>query len=495
MEGQLQKELSKIIKKERSQKRITRYVSRVGKWFLYVLPIILVIITLLTIFKILLLDFIVIVVFYLVLAVYGINSILLLLGARMTISSLEMRLDFERRRGRPLDSLEGFDTLYHNVKRVVYLLYVIAILCIVALILFVTMLVLGFFEIGYAAIGFALFGFGLALLVRSLKLNIHDVNGLQDFYKPSSHALFLDNFFSEVFSNHLEPVSYLKWDEYLSGINKILNPMYIERTKAQEAGELPITFAIENLLFLYYLEYQNVLTKEQFVSELKEIVNVDSEKFDVDKGLEVGGTWYFSLADIYKIFEYIKYYTPSFFSIIDRIQLELSDNIERISKDPIYMDSSCQEIVYKDGELHLLIFLFNNSEEAKQYSIRIVAPGFEPREINLDLQVEGRGSFTIPAKSIPLISSGETDIVGVLSSMLENGDTTWISLEPRKLGEQTIQIFLVSDQGTIIEGRTRSIKVSKNIIGQLKKLTSFGSIVGGVATPLSRVFLSGGFGT
>ncbi|MFX0001678.1 MAG: hypothetical protein ACFE9Q_17360 [Candidatus Hodarchaeota archaeon] len=69
----------------------------------------------------------------------------------------------------------------------------------------------------------------------------------------------------------------------------------------------------------------------------------------------------------------------------------------------------------------------------------------------------------IPNTSIPLISSEGRDIAGVLSTMLENGDTTWLTLEPRETGEQTVQIFLLSEDGTIIEGKTRAVKVSKNI--------------------------------
>ena len=49
MEEQYQNELAKIIKKERMQKRITKYVSGIGKWLLLVLPWFLVIITILAV--------------------------------------------------------------------------------------------------------------------------------------------------------------------------------------------------------------------------------------------------------------------------------------------------------------------------------------------------------------------------------------------------------------------------------------------------------------
>ncbi|MCK4381280.1 MAG: hypothetical protein KAW51_09100, partial [Candidatus Lokiarchaeota archaeon] len=400
------------------------------------------------------------------------------------------RLNFERKRGRPIDSLDGFDLLANNVKRVTNLLKIISLICFVALVLFVVML-FGIEDIlGFAAAGFSLVGFGLALLIRSLNLNIHDVNGLQDFYRPTTHQIFLDNFFAEILSNHLDPVTFLKWDEYLAELNKILNPDFIQKIKEIEPDELPITFAIERLLFLYYLKFQEVLSEDQLIKELKEIINVDADNFSVEKGLFMEERWYFSLNDIYKLFNYIRKFNPGFFNIIDRLQLELADNIERVSKDPIYMDSTAQEVVYLNSELNIFCFLYNNSPEAKKYIVKVNAPGFEPSKLKLNIEVEGRGTFIIPNTPIPLISSEGRDIAGVLSTMLENGDTTWLTLEPRETGEQTVQIFLLSEDGTIIEGKTRVVKVTKNIKDYIKKLSSIGSLLGGLAVPLARILPS-----
>jgi len=463
------------------------YISKVGKLLLFALPIVLLIVTLLAFFAVGALDFTLKVIYLVVIVIYAFNSFMLLLGASSTESSLKMRLKFERKRGRPIDSLDGFDLLSSSVKRVTNLLKFISLICFTAIILFVVMLALDVLDIGFAAAGFALVGLGLSILIRSLNLNIHDVNGLQDFYKPTTHSLFLDNFFAEILSNHLDPVTFLKWDEYLAELNKILTPDFIQKVKEQEEEELPITFAIEKLLFLYYLKFQEVLSEDQLIQELREIIDVNSDNFDAEKGVFMEGAWYFSVKDIYKLFNYIKKFNPGFFNIIDRLQLELADNIERVSKDPIYMDSTAQEVVYQDSELNIMVFLYNNAPGNKKYTVKVVAPGFDPTEMVLDIEVEGRGTFMIPDKPIPLISSETTDIAGVLSTMLENGDTTWLTLEPRETGEQTVQIFLLSSDGIIIEGKTRTVKVTKNIKDYLKKFSSIGSLLGGLAVPLARI--------
>jgi len=487
MEAVLEGDLKAIIRKERFQGKMISYISKVGKLLLFILPIALLIVTLLAFFAVGALDFTLKVIYLIVIVIYAFNSFMLLLGASSTESSLKMRLKFERKRGRPIDSLDGFDLLSSNVKRVTNLLKFISLICFTAIILFVVMLALDVLDIGFAAAGFALIGLGLSILIRSLNLNIHDVNGLQDFYKPTTHSLFLDNFFAEILSNHLDPVTFLKWDEYLAELNKILTPDFIQKVKEQEEEELPITFAIEKLLFLYYLKFQEVLSEDQLIQELREIIDVNSDNFDVEKGVFMESAWYFSVKDIYKLFNYIKKFNPGFFKIIDRLQLELADNIERVSKDPIYMDSSAQEVVYLNSELNVMVFLYNNAPENKKYTVKVVAPGFDPTEMILDIEVEGRGTFMIPDKPIPLISSGSTDIAGVLSTMLENGDTTWLTLEPRETGEQTVQIFLLSSEGTIIEGKTRTVKVTKNIKDYIKKISSIGSLLGGLAVPLARI--------
>lgn len=488
MERDLKNDLGKILKKEKFQGKMINYMSKVGKLLLFILPIVLLIVTLLAFIQAL--DFTLKIVYLIILALYTFNSCMLLLGASSTESSLKMRLKFERKRGRPIDSLDGFDLLSSSVKKVTNLLKIISLICFTAIILFAIMLAMDLLDIGFAAAGFALIGLGLSILIRSLNLNIHDVNGLQDFYKPTTHSIFLDNFFAEIFSNHLDPVTFLKWDEYLAELNKILTFDFIQKVKEQEPDELPITFALEKLLFLYYLKFQEVLSKDQLIQELKEFIDVESINFNVERGIYMEGAWYFSMKDIYKLFNYIKKFNPGFFTVIDRLQLELADNIERISKDPIYLDSTAQEVVYLNSELNIFCFLYNNAPEDKKYIIKVNAPGFEPNKLKLDIQVEGRGNFLIPNESIPLISSEGIDIVGVLSTMIENGDTTWLSLEPRETGEQTIQIFLLSEDGTIIEGKTRVVKVTKNIKDYLKKLSSIGSLLGGLAVPIAKILPS-----
>jgi hypothetical protein len=490
--------LAKVLKYEKSQGRLTKYVVYVGKWILLILPIILVIITLLTVFGVR--DVpnatkfveqspeyqILTIIYVIMLVIYFLNSVVVLISALKTNQSLNLRLKYEKKRGRPIESLDGFELLYDNVKRVLKIMYLTSAVCIFSVILFLSMLLIGDENLSFVAMASSLVGVGLALTIRSVNLNITDVNGLQDFFKPSIHEIFLDNYFSEVFSNHLDPISFLKWDEYKRNINSILTSSFKQNIKKQERNELPLTFAIERILFLYYLHYQEILTQDKLEKELAEVINTDSDNFDVQQGVIIENDWCFSREDIFNLFQFIKKYNSGFFTLIDRLQLELADNIERVANDPIYCDTSCQETVTLNSELNLMIYLFNNSPDSRDYTVRVVAPGFEPKKISLNIEVEGKGSFEIPNHDIPLVSKNQKDIVSTLSSMLENGDTAWLTLEPIQKGEKTIQIFLENSEGEIIEGETRVIKVKTDIKSYLKKLSSVGSVISGIAVALSR---------
>ncbi|MFO7795349.1 MAG: hypothetical protein ACQERB_10645 [Promethearchaeati archaeon] len=498
MNQKLEEELEKVIETEESQKKFMNYVVRFGKWLLFVLPIILVIITILTIVLIEEIpeatkwidspvDYKILTILYvIVLAIYFFNSLILIITSRRTNKSLELRLDYEKRKGRPIDSLDGFRLVMDNINRVLILMNITALISIASVTLFAIMLTIGNVELSYIAMGTTLVGLGLALLIRTVNFNITDVNGLQEFFEPLTHSILLDNFFTEVFSNHLDPVTYLKWDDYILGIEDILTEEFVQLISEKEKEELPITFAIEKILFLYYLKYLDVLTEEQFIQEFKEVVDLDSKDFDIQDGYCIEKKWVFAKKHMYKIFKFIKKHNPEFFTIIDRLQLELVDNIERIANDPIYFDSSANEVVNLHSELNVMIILYNNRPEPRDYRIRVYAPGFEPKKVSLGIEVEGRGSFKIPSENIPLVSDGRLDITQVLSMILENADTVWLTLEPIKKGEQTIQIFIETTDGHIVGGETRTIKVKTNIKDYIKKLSSLGSVVSGIAVALSR---------
>ena len=480
---------------EASQARYTAYNVRLGKPLLYILPLFLVgltIISLLNIFNAMVLLY----VFVAVLLVFAINTLMLGFAATKTKRAFTKRLQLERQKGRPLDSLRGFVSIKRNIDATIFtlkLLFVISILVLIIYLVYVGMIFTNADVnlaqwVAYGGLGLALVCFGGALLVQSVQMDITSVTGLSDFYRPSAHELFVDNYFGDVFQGHLDPIVYLKWDEFTEEVRKSLKPEFIHAILTEEPDEIPVKFAIEKLLYLHYLEYSGVLDHQEVLRELEEFLDLNTGFYHPDQGVKIGGRRYFHWNDIFKIFDLIESYSPAFFDIVDRLQLELMDNITIVAEDPVYMDVSASEVCRKDDECNLFLLIYNNAPDTKDYIVRIVSPGFEPNELKLKVPVEGRGNFEIPKKPIALTDESDEEVVYILATMIKNADSLWVTFEPRDIGIQTVQVFLEDAEGRIIEGKTMAIDIVRNIAYLLKRLTSFGSMAGGAASPLLRLF-------
>ena len=490
--------LNKVSKKESIQAKLNKYNVSIGRLLLYLVPLTLVILTLVNIITANAIFSTLLIIFVSILAIYAVNALLLMMGALTTGQAFQMRLDFERQIGRPLDSLRGFSTIQKKIGNTLNLLKIIALVSFVSLGIYAVWIVMSLGQpsdlgdiLSYAGLGFTLVTAGLALLVRSVKMDITDVTGLSDYYKPSNHDLFIDNFFGDIFYGSLDPIVKLKWDEFTDVLENNLKPEFVAEIKSKEETEIPVKFAIEKILYLSYLESQGVIDRKTVTNEIGEIMNF-GEEYTYERGAIVEGRYYFSVSDLHKIFLNIEKHIPAFFDAVDRLQLELIDNIKILSDDPIYLDVCAEEMVAKDGEINIILFLYNNKPADKKYKIKIFAPGFQPEELIVDVMCEGRGNFEIPKREIPLTSDTETDVVGVMSTMLKNGDAVWLTLEPREKGEQTLQVFLMEPDGTVIEGKTMTVDIFTNFLFLIKRLTGSSSVLGGVATPVLRTVMGSG---
>jgi hypothetical protein len=476
---------------ESLQAKISWYNTTIGKILLYFLPVILIGISVFTILENMAENppFEIKLVFILVLVLFAINTLVLASGAFYTRKSFFKRLEYERQKGRPLDSLRGFKTIESNIMQTLRTITLLSLVSFVTLGIYIPFIVFGGGSLAWIATGVTLITLGLGLAIKSVKMDITSVVGLSDFFRPSNHELFIDKFFGDIFMYHLDPVTRLKWDEFVDVIETMLTPEFVQSIREEEEGEIPVSFAIEKLLYLCYLEHSKVISHEIVKDELQEIMDLTRKQWDLDKGTLIDGRYYFSSTDFFKIFNVIKQTTPSFFAIIDRLQLELVDNIKIMAEDPIYLDVAANELVAEGDEAHIIVFLYNNTPADKPYMVKILAPGFEPEELSVLMSVEGRGGFELPQKSLPLISNDTEDVIGLMARLLKNGDALWLTLEPRKRGTQTVQILLTSEAGTIIEGKTMTVSVFRDLIAMIKGLSSKLSVLGGVAAPVLKQFL------
>ncbi|MHA1792515.1 MAG: hypothetical protein ACTSVI_07710 [Promethearchaeota archaeon] len=494
-----QTSLEGVNKVENSQSRNNAYSVKFGRPLLYLIPLMLAALTIVNIaFKDNTLVFnVLLYVFIIILVLFAFNSVMLARGAFLTEKAFKLRLNHERLMGRPIESLRGFDSIRKNIGKTLLLLKVISFVSFVSLLIYAAWL--GFELVDntnslteiliWAGIGFTLVTFGLSLLIKSVRMNITDINGLIDYYIPSSHELFLDNLFGDTFFSHLDPFMKLKWDEFCNVISGMLREDFINKIKENEPDEVPVRFAIEKLLYLTYLEYQGVITLETVQKELSEVLDFSSGMYNLNEGADINEKKrYFSIHDFHKVFQgLIEKYSSGFYNIIDRLQIELMDNIKTLAMDPIYLDISSDEFVAVHGILNIFIFLFNNQVNEKVYYVKVVAPGFQPEEMEIKVKSEGRGKFEIPhVENLELTSDQGIDCVGLMADILKNGDALWLSIEPLLKGTQTLQIYLMDEDRNIIEGRAFTVDIFREFKYILKKLSGMGSIFGGILSPLLK---------
>ncbi len=483
---------------ESQQAKLTAYSVKVGRHLLHALPLILVALTVMSLLNIVA-PVILLYVLIAVLAMFAFNTFILGLLASRTKSAFTKRLQLERQKGRPLDSLQGFVAIKSGVNRTINTIMAVFLLGLIVLILYggYVFVLLNALPaelslwVAYLGLGLALVCFGASLMVRSIRMDITSVTGLSDFYRPTSHELVLENFFADVFRGHLDPIARLKWDEFTEAIRQCLKPTFVEEVLKNEAEESPVAFAMEKLLYLHYMEYSGVLSYQKVLDELGEFLNLQTDYYHPERGAKIGGRYYFGEEDMNRVFRLIESTTPAVFDLIDRLQLELMDNISVMSADPIYVDASAQEVCVKDSECHFLLILFNNTKDARDFAVRITVSGLQPAELRVKLSAEGRGSFEIPSEPVPLVSDSNKDVAHILATILKNSVALWLTLEPRDIGVQTLQVFVEDEQGRVIEGKTMPVAIIRNMQYVLRRLTSVGSIATGAVAPLLRALTLG----
>ncbi|NWF95999.1 MAG: hypothetical protein HXY34_07625 [Candidatus Thorarchaeota archaeon] len=479
---------------ENHQARLTAYNRRVGRFLLYLLPLVLVALTVISVLHIteslLLLS-----AFVVVLVIFAVNTLILGQLAAKTKAAFTGRLELERQKGRPLDSLQGFTSIKSNVNRTITTIRSVFILGVLVFLLYAAYVYLaltGSDQSSWVAVlglGLSLICFGAALLVKTVKIDVTSIAGLSDFYRPSSHEVLLDNIFSDVFRGHLDPIARLKWDEFTEAIRRCLRKEFVDAVLRDESEESPVALALEKILYLHYMEYSGVLTHQQVIDELTEFLSLDTGQYHPDVGTDVGGRKYFTTDDVFKVFQLIESNSPALFDLIDRLQLELVDNAAVMAEDPVYVDAAAEEVCRKDGECNLFLILFNNAPEPRDYTVRITVAGLEPKELRVRVSAEGRGQFKIPSESVPLVSDSKVDVAHILATLLKNSVSLWLTLEPREIGTQTLQVFVEDSSGRVIEGKTMPVTIIRNIEYLLRRVASAFSIVGGSTAPLLRQFI------
>lgn len=376
-----------------------------------------------------------------------------------------------RLRGRPFESLHGFEAINDvtrmAVTRVSFILLVVTFAVFAQLIATIEG---GLSPEGGVLVGFAIGGtfaaIGLDLLRGGKQHNTVEQWGLLDAYEPPLHPSCPNRVFSEILTTWMDPVLRARFDTHIQSLRDGLQP-----------GK-DIHSAIEHLLHMRYLEARGELTNRQ--------VRLSMESyFRVDRVPELFDNEFFDEETWSNLLRHIRSKCSPFFRLLSRLQHDLSDDIDSIRSDSLHFDVDMQNVV--SGAGHLFAYLHNSGEETRTIVVKIQTPDFQPHESIFTLSVESSKALSDVGANLPLRSNTTDDVHDVMAKMMDHGSMIWQTLLPQHDGESTVTVRLEDTDGNMLGGKVLAVQVRPKLQERIRRQAGLFAIVGGIFAILYRV--------
>ena len=339
----------------------------------------------------------------------------------------------------------------------------------------------------WSALGLVLIAIGMWLLLKIPDKPAFQPGAMLKYYTPKSVPMSLDNLLSDFMLSFFDPITRIKMDEWTESIRVSLNPSF--EPLADETTRLER--AREKILLLFYLKNRisALLTEEIFISELKEVL-VDEKVEDFLEGKHSS----IDSMIIEDVFERLSKQIPEVFKVIDRLIIDLVDNPKafRDNKD-IWVSVSTPDIVYGNrNPFRILIFALNRDKSKNNRSITFnvngVQGGFMEKQ-HYSLVLDDAEDFNIPTNGISFSSSNTTDILTLLSQILQVGDAVWFSFERKAFKSHLFNISLTENNSGIYS-KTTSVTVSRDKMFYINEYGGRVSTLGGVIVPVVSFIFS-----
>ncbi|MFX1515748.1 MAG: hypothetical protein ACFFC6_05520 [Promethearchaeota archaeon] len=339
----------------------------------------------------------------------------------------------------------------------------------------------------WSAIGLVLIAIGMWLLLKIPDKPAFEPGAMLRYYTPKSVPMSLDNLLSDAMLSFLDPITRIKIDEWTESIRISLNPYF--EPLADETTRLER--AQEKILLMYYLKNRvsALLTEDIFLNELKEVL-VEEKITDFLEGKDSG----IDSGIIEEVFERLDTQIPEVFKVIDRLLIDLVDNLKafRDNKD-IWVSISTPDIVYGNQDpFRILVFALNKDKSKINrritFNVNGVQRGFM-EEQHYTLVLDDAEDYEITTDSIPFSSTDSTDILSLLSQILQVGDAVWFSFERRDFKNHLFNISLTEKESGVYS-RTTSVTVSRDKMFYVNEYGGRASALGGVIVPVVSFILS-----
>jgi len=284
--------------------------------------------------------------------------------------------------------------------------------------------------------GALLAGHSVYMVSNRPRFNTVEPWGLLEAFSPPIHPALLNMPFTDVIRSHVDPMLAVRFSKYVSSFNTDLQ-------KGVKLSDLQ-----EYLLQVLDMFRSGLIEEEEFHLALSKLV--DSRTIgQIINHPELGEE------TLDRLLMHARERCAPFFRLNDRMRMHLSSQ----SEDPIWFDVDMENLTL--GQANLFAYVLNQSDESKDFILRVQTPDFRPNECEYRLKVEPH-SF----ESLEGMESYEK-----ISSSLSKSRIIWQTLVPSSMGDATVTVRLEDSSGNLISGKVLTSQVRSDLFTRLRMTT------------------------
>ena len=343
------------------------------------------------------------------------------------------------------------------------------------------------------AFSLILIGIGISILLTIPDTPSLVPGALMKYYNPVAIPSQIDNFLSDTIFPFLDPVTRTRWDEWSQFILDNLQPNF----EPEEDSQTKLEIAREKILLIAYLNLSMSveITPEITKRELSEMFYSSEVVERIFSGERSSITWKILLEIIGKV----QNKAPEIFDVIDRIIVELTDNLQSFKNNKLFITTTApSKVMGNKRPFRLLVFLLNKDEKnfgtkKRPVQVKMVSEGSLAQPDVYEIQLDEAEGMDIQSNSLKLVSKYE-DIVGLLSRILQVGDVVWFQVYRKNFGIHLFNIRVSEAEKGSIYGKSLEISLNRDIKFYLQQYGGKLAAIGGAMLPFIGLILKSTFG-
>jgi hypothetical protein len=426
--------------------------------------------------------------------IFSLWSLFILLSLIFAINGIMLIYSFNRevnkylKAGTPVQGIRGYDELVDSLKGSMIQSSLITLASALSFIFFLATIEGWIEELSFVndtnklmvtlALAMTFVAVSIMFLVEYPEDPSFTPGGLVKYYEPDQFDMYLDNILSDVISTYLDPVTFLKFDDWSSNMLEILKPSF----ENDEDQTTRLERARENIFLLAYLnsEYSSVFNDEIVMKELDQLFGDKLQIFI--SGDDIGLTW----SEVKDIIDRVEDIAPEPFRLVDRLLINLTDNYKQFSSKDLYFTVSAKSyqgsVRESAGMIAFLLNLTDKTDRIFKVWLNADINTMSPHKQSVTIKLDGL-TDPLPKEQPPLITSEGEDILSVLSDLLQVGDAVWFRLQSSGFGYRVVTIQAQEEGTAKLFGKSYEMKFTKSIGWYIKSYLPKLSALGSLALP------------